>query len=168
MTDEPAFNLRSFVREVSESVGSPDPHVLSQAVVDKLADSFLRSALAATLPDFIRRMFAGDRGHSRRDSHTTDSSEPVPVRSARWEGVGAVYLKFLQESVFTGKEWKFRGDCTAADCLAVYELKLDQAKAVAVEARREQLLAQAMDKHDAKTVADLSEIIVLEVLRWQP
>lgn len=167
-SDAEVFDVLAFIKAASDECSSPDPRMVAEKIVTSLPDWALRDVLRWALPYRLRTVLGGQPVRTaRRDSQTFHPPEPA-VGESKFTGIGKVYLNFLNASIFTGSEWKFAGDCTPEDADAIYGARLDLAKATAVEGKRWHMFAEAMRKANAKTLADLPEVTVLEVLRWQP
>lgn len=181
--EEEPFDLNSLIVEIIETSGSVDPYTLADEVLDKIADKDLRPALRAVLPGAVRVHMNVRRHHINRSIRNDDTDDDVsgnvsgnvrPLHrkvtgNSRWKAVGSLYLRAMSQGIYCGEAgYKALGDCTAADVNFAATSRFDKAKATAVEAQRFKLFATALAKHKVKTVSELPEIVVIEILKWTP
>lgn len=159
--DARPFDYRLLIREVLATHPSADPSELVDECIRLVPDEALRDALRQTTRHYILIGIHEQRGQTTRPDDQRGS--------ARWAQVGQVYKAFLQRREnLGGDNWKWLADCTRDDLLASAAQRMVQAKGMATEARRLELLAAALDKAKVKIVSDLPEDAVIAVARWQP
>lgn len=151
------FNLHATIRDELEVNPSANPRDIASVVAKLVPDDCMRDALADALVAVVRAEIGNHRRAAQRSTFDTHSS--------RWENASQAYLALLRsrEYVATEGEWKYLGDCTKSDVLAIVEQRRMLAEANATMATRYDRLAQVMGSE--QTVADLPEDVVIEALR---
>lgn len=160
------LNLRDFIRETAEQLNTPDPHIVAATVADSLPEDVLREALRLTLPTYARDVMRL-RGTGSEMSHPASRNRSRAGRSSA-NAIGRVYRELIVKSVKLGEdgEWKFLADCTPDDLHAGAEYRLQMARFNEQAAERLGMLALAFsDYPEAKVVADLPEVVVVQVMR---
>jgi acyl transferase domain-containing protein len=162
----PERSALEILDEVLDSTAATDVAVIAKEWSAKLTDT-------QKLADWERSasQAVGHRLGTRRNHYRNGARRAAEGARSKWsgnEGYGRIYLRFVNDLVVAGEIRKRRGDCTREDVLLIRGFRSQQAKDLAKEAKREQLLADAMEKFDAAVVADLPESVIVEVVRWQP
>jgi hypothetical protein len=151
--------LNDVVRHEMDSTKTADLEVLTENVLrrvieeDKLEEAFSES---------IRHYVAARVGVSR-----VDALQPQAEGSSRWQKSAEAishYRDIMRERMFVNGEWKFLGDCTRDDVLAVAADRAERARTMAITAENYQRRADLMGTKRAKTVSALKVEQVQEVL----
>jgi len=145
------LELRQLVRERLQLSENPDPVRAINGLLTELSDDLLRLAAQKGLWAITGEVVRVDRRSAvRRD----------PQPSGKWDNALAAETEhpdLFAERVYVGdpdQPWKFLGDCTKQDLLAVAEHKRTHAQGVLVEADRYEHLARAVKR--GQIVRDLS------------
>ncbi len=142
----PEFSLSRLVRAALAG-DEADPHAIAESLIASMSLADARLALAATLPDYVRKSITRSRGAS-----------PAP-RSAKWDNVAQLYasgeLELLRLRVFASGAWKFLGDCSRDDVKDLAAQREAEAAANAAASARFKALGAAMTRRKASMVSDL-------------
>lgn len=146
------FDIHELIREVIDTSGLADPGEIADAVMDKIGDSDLRTALHSVLRAAVREIF---RGH--RDSVLAASRAGV----SRANQVRDWYVQTLQVRLHVGDSdgapvWALFGDCSQAELEFVVNERREVARANALQAKRYEAVQSRMKAKRAKFVRDLS------------
>lgn len=154
-------SVHALIAAVTEETDADDPSEIADLVLERIPDSELRDAFRPVLRSYVVSRLASFRSKVRAVAQE-------PPASARWDGASSVYLQFLRNRVAVSGQWRKMGECTAEDADWLASERMNLAKATATEARRFQMLAKAVRTKNVKTIGDLDEPTLLEIIRWQP
>lgn len=143
-----AARLREITRGLITETGSPDPHVVAQAVVERLSPGDYRDALAVCLTDWVRGEIAAVGRRGRAAARGKQITTPDRIRA--W------YAQQLATSLFCGDQWKFLRDCNAGDLHQAAAERYRKATETHAEGDRWTKVALFMEEHGRDTVAQIS------------
>lgn len=167
------FDLEALAQSVLETTEATEMADIAAEVATRVPVEHLRSALAQSLTPWIRDLNR-TTVHDIRQAATQGESDDRDLearrpRSSRWESASSIVTAWRMSFVgIPGSGQKRRCEITLAEQKAIAAFRRDQAASVLKEAQREHLFAAAMEQAGAETLGDLSEITVLEILRWEP
>lgn len=151
------FSLRSRVREALEG-DEPDPHIISEILLQELTPGEAAAALTATLPSYVRQIAREMRKSASHSSSTT---------STRWDNVAELQeqgtLTLLRARVFASGTWKFLGDCTRDDVTDIAEQRAQEAADLEEAAERFRKLRAVMGRKRAMIVSELPANALTEI-----
>lgn len=158
------FDLRALIRDVSATCTSPDPAVVAKEVERRIDPADAMTALSQALPVVVYHSGSAARSvpdQACRETHgriVGGGATPTARPSSKVAGIRDAWSRRLRERVSVGPEqWKFLGDCTAADLDYAAELRDQLARANAARASEYRDLAARLrsTQDPTATVRDL-------------
>jgi hypothetical protein len=151
------FSFRDLIRAEIDAAETVDPRVILERAAREVPIEHLLDALLEAGAPYVKTVLFQDRLNLRRASR--------PRGSNKWDAISAVARKFLQESHYvpTLDKWQPLGLCSLGDVQSMADLREAKGRQVLAEAERYRRLCKAMVRSRVSTVADLPEIIILEV-----
>jgi len=151
------------ILEARDRLSSVDPAVVTQDVYDKLTVAERANALGITLHNWVRMLLNDPPSRflaqpTPRPSPTAETAAPGPSRKTM-TGI------FLDAAFAPEIGHKFLGLCVPADILVIARYKHQKGQEVVAQAGRYERLHEEMLARKAKTVADLPEQLVCNILR---
>lgn len=169
--DLPAVpSVRQLIR-LHTLAGCGDPDELARVVLAELGydRTRLRAALAEVLPRFAVWAHSEDRTKLHLPPpREPEPAPPTPGRGSRPSAnVAAVhdwFRQFLLTQLAVEGGYQAMGDCTAADLLFAAGQRRRAADGFLVRAAEFERLADALDRYQVGTVAELAAEVVVDVL----
>lgn len=156
------FSLAAVTSEVLNGTEASETRGMAAEVCAAIPDCHLRQALFEALVPYVRAQAAHVRKQTR-DAAATGASR------GKWAGVSSIYHSFLNSFIaIPGGGQKRRGELSLDEQRSVAAYRKQQAAAMLKEVEREFMFVRAMESAGVARVADLSEVTVLEILRWEP
>jgi hypothetical protein len=144
-----AARLREITHGLITETGSPNPHVIATAVIERLSPGDYRDALSVCLADWVRSEVAQVGRRGRAVARGKQISTPDRIRA--W------YAQQLGTALFCGTAWKFLRDCSANDLHQAAADRYRKATETHAEGDRWTKVALFMEEHDRATVADIRQ-----------
>jgi hypothetical protein len=148
------------------------PDALTKAVLAEIGHDPDRmyQALTEVLPAFCRRAITLGRQiivDIREEDDTDDTSEPTAKVwvSKKQQRIHDWYTTELAKQFHVEGGYRRLGDCTATDLLYSAEERRQHAAGHLAEASKLEALADALDRYQAQTVADLGPAVLGDILR---
>ena len=157
------FDLRALVVATLKSSITPDPGAIADAVFASIGERDQPAALQQTLRLFVRQVHSESR-------LSTQISEPAPGggnsgHSSKVAGIRDAWQKSLRDAVHVGAgQWKYLGDCGAADLLACAEQRREMAARNRAKAAQYDILRTLVLDHGVDRVRDLPANILVATL----
>ena len=161
MTTTSTFNLRDFVKEILDASDDPDPAKVANEVLDRLPKRHYRDALEQSLSQYVRVI-----GNDARRAGKPATPEPTQTGARSWKvtAIREQWRKTLETRVHVEDGWKFLRDMTADDLTYAAQERDSIASRNLAWARHYRHLGRLVDGHGVKTVGDLPDGVLAEVL----
>lgn len=173
-------SVSRLIRRLSRTVVGPED--LTKAVLSELGDSpeAMYSALEEILPSYCRRALGLQRRADIKIPPAEPSNEqeqllplPLPAASSprapiskKQERIRLWYALQLEEQFSVGGEYKMLGQCTATDLVTSAAERRQQAAGALSWANKLEALADALNRYQTETVAELPEVVFTDI--WKP
>lgn len=168
-----APNIGAIIREVVQESTSPDPEIIAKEVLSRLTvpDQLLvfEQILTERVADELRAIRYRNKAHAKRGDKTVGSGGRRSGGPSRHvAAVRELWRERLRESIAVGdRQYRFLGDCTAADLTWAAEFRNVQAKKNRALATWFDDLAALVEQHDVATVGELPEGVLRTYLSEQ-
>lgn len=163
-------DLRTAIRELAEH--EPDPARITHKLLNSITPSEAHVIVTVTLHDYVRRTVTHPSAQLSQDMHesslrtysTQSGQRTVSGRiAAARDWIDSELIKSICVNPGT-RDWLHLGDCTRENCLAAAASRHRKAAETTAEATRFELIAEALEEHDARTVRDLPRDVLRVVL----
>jgi len=162
------FSLRALIRRVLLASDAADPDTLAQLVFDAIEDTDRVEALRQALHVAVREIVRQERMQHPITGALAVAATTTKTTAAKSWKVAAIregWQRTLRNRIHAGHgEWKMLADCTRDDLLHAAAERRAMAERNAVTAGCYTALAELLEAHEVKTVADLPEDVLARAL----
>lgn len=159
MTETNTFDLRALIRDVCDSSTMADPVTLAKEVARRIGRNHQREALEQALPVVVQHVVS-----RRQPIAVPEQRAPSAAsRSRKVASIRETWRRMLRDRIAVGpavSDWKFLGDCTAADLAYAAAIREEHARRNAARAHQLRDLADLLTEHGVSTVSELPEPVL--------
>lgn len=163
-----ALDLVAAVRAAAEA-GVSDSYALAERLIADWSDEQCRVMLSALLPGYLRGLAERNAEAAAiqevRERMARPRPEPAANRLTTAQRVNSWYSGILALKVSVGDRFLHLGDCTVHDLHDVASKLYHDATALNTRADRFVKLADHLEDHDLRTVADVDETTLKALLK---
>ena len=165
--------INDIIREELAAMESPDKEQLASRVTSRVVkDGRLLYAFNEILPQALNQVISAERQYSTTSVGSAPAKgqrTPTPPRPSRWARAATAIEEhyhpvFKRWESISRNHFKFLGDCTKDDVLAIVEDRTERASAMTAAAESYRSLLVLMEENGASKVSDLDGDEVERVL----